>query len=361
MKGTLNLGKVAGIKIEVHWTFMLLLVWVVFSELQRGGTLITSLFSVSLLLILFVCVVLHELGHALVAKRFNTKTQKITLLPIGGMATMDSIPEKPGQEMLVALAGPAVNLAIALVLYLLVPVQAYLAMEPAQILETLNTLSPQTFLFYLFVANVMLVVFNLVPAFPMDGGRVLRSLLALWMDRVQATRIAAGLGEFMAVIFFFLGVLFNPFLILIALFIFISAYGENQMVAQASLLEGHTVKEAMLTNLTKLHPENSMREVVDAVMAGSETDFIVIDRDKIVGVLYNKQIIAHARESEKLVEEVMQRSYKTVETGTEIKKVLALMGSEKRNFFPVVLDQQLVGAIDMNNISEYMLLKATKK
>ncbi len=245
MKGILKLGSVSGIKIEVHWTFTLLLVWVVIAELQRGGNLSSTLFSIALLLLLFVCVVLHELGHALTAKRFRIITKKITLLPIGGMATMEKLPEKPLQEIAVALAGPAVNVIIALVLYFIVPVKSYFGTEPVKILESLNTLSLETFLFYLFAANVMLVLFNLIPAFPMDGGRVFRAFLALKMDRAKATSIATRLGQLMAVFFFLLGVLYNPFLILIALFIFVSAYGENQMVQQHSLLDGHTVKEAV--------------------------------------------------------------------------------------------------------------------
>lgn len=361
MKGTLKFGSVFGIKIEVHWTFALLLLWVVFSDVRQGGNLLTSMFNVSLILILFVCVVLHELGHALTAKKFKINTRQITLLPIGGVATLEKMPEKPSQELLVALAGPAVNVVIAALLYLVVPVKSYLGSPPAQILETLNTLSPQTFVFYLFVANIMLVVFNLVPAFPMDGGRVFRALLAFKLGRVKATAIAAGLGELMAVLFFFLGVLFNPFLILIALFIFVSAYGENEMVKQSSLLKGHTAKEAMLKYITLLHPDDTVQKAIDTLLAGSEKDFVVSEENVIMGVVYQKDIIKNAATPALLVKEIMHGDFKMVEASDEIEKVLELMGKEKRTFFPVTIEKKLIGAIDMSNISEFILLKTSVK
>ncbi|GMN11737.1 site-2 protease family protein [Croceitalea sp. MTPC9] len=357
MKGVLKLGSVSGIKIEVHWTFTLLLIWVVISEILRGGTLLSTLFSIGLILILFVCVVLHELGHALTAKKFHIKTQNITLLPIGGMATMEKIPEKPWQELAVALAGPAVNVVIALLLYLFIPVKDYLGMEPGQILESLNTLNSQTFFFYLFAANVMLVVFNMIPAFPMDGGRVFRALLSFAMDRVKATSIASGLGQLMAVLFFFLGVFSNPFLILIAIFIFISAYGENQMVQQHSLLKGHTAKEATLKYITRLHPEDTAQKAIDTLLAGSEKDFVVTDDNRIVGVLYQKDIIKNTTTPSVLIGDIMQTTFKTVDMSTEMVKVLELIKKDEQNFFPVTKDQQLVGAIDSSNISEFILLK----
>ncbi|MDH3698632.1 MAG: site-2 protease family protein, partial [Flavobacteriaceae bacterium] len=213
MKGSLNLGRVAGIKIEVHWTFVLLLIWVVFLDVQRGGTTASALMNIALILFLFVCVVMHELGHSLTARKFNIATKKITLLPIGGVASIEKMPENPTQELLVALAGPAVNVVLAFLLYLVVPMQTYLSLDAANLERLLSAPSFQTMLFYLFIANIMLVVFNLIPAFPMDGGRVLRALLSYSMGRVKATDIAASVGQVFAIIFFVLGLLFNPFLV----------------------------------------------------------------------------------------------------------------------------------------------------
>ncbi len=359
MKGVLKLGNVSGIKIEVHWTFTLLLVWVVFLDIQRGGTFQTTLFNMALILVLFACVILHELGHALTAKKFNIKTKKITLLPIGGVASLEKMPDKPGEELLVALAGPAVNVIIAVLLSLAIPLRSYFNFDNVVIDEMLFQPSLPNFLFYLFIANVMLVVFNMIPAFPMDGGRVLRALLSFKLGRVKATAIAATLGQAMALIFFVLGLLFNPFLVLIAFFIFFGAYGENQMVKQTSLLEGHVAREAMLTHITLLAPENTIKEVVDILLAGTEKDFVVLQDGQIMGLVFQKNIIKNAGNPSLLVRDIMHRDFKTIDESTEIVKVLELISKEKHSFIPVTSGNKLLGAIDMVNISEFILLKTS--
>ena len=358
MKGVLRLGSVFGIRIEVHWTFTLLLIWVAFLELQQGANFDRILMNEALIVFLFVCVVLHELGHALTAKKFNINTEKIILLPIGGVATLEKMPEKPGQELLVALAGPAVNVVIAILLALIVPVKSYFNFDAVVLEEILFRPTFQNFLFYLFIANVMLVFFNLIPAFPMDGGRVLRALLTFKLGRVEATKIAAGIGQVLAFFFFVLGLFFNPFLILIALFIFFGAYGENQMVKRNSLLEGSLVREATLTNITLLSPVNSIQEVVDILLAGTEKDFVVVENEKIVGIVTQKDVIKHAKTPSLLVKDIMEKSFQTVDASIEIIKVLELMGKEKNSFFPVTDNEKLIGAIDSTNISEFILLKS---
>jgi len=358
MKGVLSLGRIAGIKIEVHWTFTLILVWVVFLDLQSGGNARSSLLNVVLILVLFFCVVLHELGHALTAKKFKINTQKITLLPIGGVASLDKIPEDPKQELLVAIAGPAVNVLIAIVLILIVPFQNYFGLSPEEIEQLFSTVNLQNFLFFIFIANIMLVVFNLIPAFPMDGGRVLRALLSFKMSRVKATNIAAKVGQVFAVIFFMLGLLYNPFLVLIALFIFIGAYAENKMVQQISILKGHKVEEAMLTNITLLKPENTIQEVIEILLAGTEKDFVVLSDDQIVGVLYHKDIITHGKQGSLLVGEIMNHTFKTIEASSEIKDIFNFIKKDRKSFFPVIRNQKLVGAIDMSNIGEFILIQS---
>jgi len=358
MKGALKIGRVAGIKIEVHWTFTLLLLWVVFLDIQRGGTLASSLMNITLILFLFLCVVLHELGHALTAKRMNINTKQITLLPIGGVASLEKMPEKPSEGLLVALAGPAVKGVLAMFLLLIVPVQKYMAMDTAALETLFSTPGWETLLVYLLIANVMLVIFNMIPAFPMDGGRVLRALLSFRMDRVQATDIAASLGQVISVIFFVLGLLYNPFLVLIALFIFIGAYGENQMVKQESLMKGYTIRDAMLTKITVLHPHHTLRDVVELILAGTEKDFIVSDENKVMGVLFQKDIVPHLKRSNKLVQDLMRRQSKSLRADDDLKRFFELVNTEKQRFFPVTdAHGLLLGAIDMQNVSEFLLLK----
>lgn len=359
MKGILKLGKVAGISIEVHWTFSLLLIWVIIMELQREGDLQSALFSVVLILLLFLCVVLHELGHALTASFFHISTKKITLLPIGGVASLEKIPEKPQQELLVSLAGPLVNALIALVLVLFIPFQYYMGLDAVNLEAQLATPSLETLLFFLCIANIMLVVFNLIPAFPMDGGRVLRALLAIFMGRLKATEIASGIGRALAVLFLILGLFYNPFLVLIAFFIYMGAYGENQMVKQSIQLQGYQVKDAMLTKITTFCPENSIEEVIDTILAGTEKDFMVIENNRTVGILHNHNIIKNSKKTDVKVGVVMERSFQTLEETGDLKKLLPLIVSNKQRYFPVISkDKRPVGAIDMNNLSEFLLLKA---
>jgi len=357
MKGFLRLGKVAGIQLEVHWTFALLLIWAGFIEFQNSGNFERVAVNQGFILVLMACVVLHELGHALTARKFGIKTRRIILLPIGGVATLDKMPEKPGQELLVALAGPAVNVVIAILLSLIIPLKSYFNFDNVVVEEMLYAPNWQNFLFYLFIANVMLVVFNLIPAFPMDGGRVLRALLSFKMSRVVATNIAASIGQVLAVVFFILGFFVNPFLILIAFFIFFGAYGENQMVKRNSLLEGHLVKEATLTNITVLRPDNNVQEVIHILLTSSEKDFVVALDQEIKGIVTQKDVIKNAKTPSLLVKDIMDKSFTSIDESTEIIKVLELVAREKTAFFPVTKNSKLIGAIDTINISEFILLK----
>lgn len=357
MKASLNLGSISGIKIIVHWTFFLLILWIVFDELKRGGTINSILFNVAFVFAVFVCVVLHELGHALTAKRFGINTKKITLLPIGGMASLDKIPESPKQELLVVVAGPLVNVVIAILLYLILPINELARLSFADNLETFSNLSFQNFLLYLFIVNIGLVVFNIIPAFPMDGGRILRALLAMKIDRVKATQIASSIGQFIAIMFLLVGLLYNPFLIFIALFIFLGAYGENKMVLHLSLLKGHTVEDAMMTNITIFKPEDSISLVVDKIISGTENNFVVIKDSTITGLLYHQDIIENSSKN-LLVKDIMDTKFKTLDVDDELKEVYRLIQSKTKSFFPVVENKKFVGAIDNMNLNEYILLQS---
>lgn len=357
MKANLNLGSISGIKIIVHWTFFFLIAWIVFSELHRGGTTESIVFNVVLVLAVFACVVLHELGHALTAKHFGISTKKITLLPIGGMASLERIPESPKQELLVTLAGPLVNVAIAILLYFLVPVNTFMHLNFTETLETLMGFTLQNFLFYLFLVNIGLVLFNMVPAFPMDGGRILRALLAMKTNRAKATQIASNIGQFIAVLFLLLGLLFNPFLIIIALFVFLGAYGENQMVQHLALLKGHSVEEAMLTNISTFKPDDSIDLVVNKIISGTENNFVVIENHQIKGILYHKDIIENSNKNV-LVKDIMDTTFNTVKNTDSLSKIYDIIFSEKKPFVPVLKEEKLIGVIDATNLNEYILLQA---
>ena len=359
MKGSLVLGTVGGIKIVIHWTFTLLLAWVVFSTLKQGGNTAMAIFNIVLVLVLFFCVVLHEFGHARMARRFGIDTRSITLLPIGGVAALEKMPEKPREELAVALAGPAVNVLISLLLLLVVPIRKYSGFTEEQWEQFFTNPSLDTFLVYLLMANILLVVFNLIPAFPMDGGRVLRAILGFSYNRAKATEIAARLGQGVSLLFLMLGLLFNPFLVIIAIFVFFGAYAENKMVQQDHQLQGHVVREALLTDITLLHPEDVLKKAIDTILKGTEKDFIVTWDHGVAGILSNKTILKHAGHPDKTVQELMATRFMTVGPNTGLQEAIQLMSQHQVTFLPVLDKERLIGAISRENISEFILLKAS--
>lgn len=217
-----KIARVAGIDVSVHWSFLLLLGWVAFSAFASGGV-VNALFNLQLVIAVFGCVVLHELGHAMAARQFGIATRGITLLPIGGVASLDRMPRRPLQELWIAVAGPLVNVFIAAALVLVIPLSQLTPLG-------LFVVSPVTMLQRLFWINVGLVLFNMLPAFPMDGGRVLRATLALVLPYVDATRIAAGVGKVMAVLLGIVGLFKSPMLLLVAVFVYLAGSAEARMV-----------------------------------------------------------------------------------------------------------------------------------
>ncbi|MGK7371355.1 MAG: site-2 protease family protein [Candidatus Halalkalibacterium sp. M3_1C_030] len=360
MKSSLQLGTYAGIKVQIHWTFWLLIVWIVLRELFMGNSVESMLWSSAFIGLLFLCVVFHEYGHALTARRFGINTEKITLLPIGGVASLEDMPEDPKQEFLVAIAGPLVNVAIALLLYPLVPLENYVNQSPEELQQTLSTIQASNLLFYLFSANVMLVLFNLLPAFPMDGGRVLRALLSMKMNRVMATKIASGVGQFLAMIFFFIGIFYNPILLLIAIFVFFGAQAESSMIKNIDLLQGYKVKDAMMTDITMVSPDDTLQDMVDIIISGAEKNFVVAEDDRLRGVLFQDELIRSIQNYKRdtPVREVMSEDYGTVQAGEDLNSIFRKIRRHKRSFFPVLDGEKVVGSIDMENINEFITIQA---
>jgi Zn-dependent protease/CBS domain-containing protein len=352
MNWSLYLGRYAGIKVFIHWTFSLLLLWIAISGISQGQSTNQILWTILFILAVFGCVTLHEFGHALMAKRFNFKTKYITLLPIGGLAQMEKLPDDPRQELLVAIAGPLVNVAIALALF---PFIGSAAIDT----EELSSISLANFPVYLFTVNIILAVFNLLPAFPMDGGRVLRALLSFKMDRAKATRIAAGLGQFMALGFVFAGLFYNPFLVLIGIFIFLGAQAENNMVQHQSQLRGYLVEDVLMTDFHVLSPDDPLSKPANLLLDSQSTDFIVTQDAKIVGILSRSELIRGLSQQGKdgKVSQAMNTTFKTITAKEALEEIYLEMKSTGQSILPVVEGSQLVGILDAENISEFLLIK----
>jgi Zn-dependent protease/CBS domain-containing protein len=356
MRWSWRLGEAAGIGIFAHWTFLVLLGFVLAAHLMTGSSLGTALEGVAFVSAIFGCVVLHELGHALAARRYGIRTLDITLLPIGGMARLERMPDDPRQELCVALAGPAVNVAIASGLFLIIQV----AEQVAATYEVVAV--AEGFLRKLMWTNMALVVFNLIPAFPMDGGRVLRALLARRIAYVRATRIAASAGQAMAVVFAAIGLFFSSWwiLILIAAFVYIAAGQEARAVQTHALLKNGNARTAMMTRFHVLSPDNTLGAAATELLAGSQEDFPVLNERRLVGVLPRNTLIkALARTGpDTPVDDVMERDYPVAQEADTLEDAFEKINSGRCSSLPVVRDGHVVGVVTLGNIEDWMLVRS---
>lgn len=357
MRWSWKLGQVAGIGIFVHWTFLILVGWIVLTNAPSG--LAATLETLALVLTLFGCVVLHELGHALTARAFGVATRDITLLPIGGVARMERIPEDPTQEFWIAIAGPAVNVVIALALFGWLAVRAGLASVTAWTPEA--DVSRSDFLTTLMVANVFLVLFNLVPAFPMDGGRVLRASLAcITGNYVGATRIAAAVGQGIAILFGFLGLFTNPFLVFIALFVYLGAQEEAQQVQERAEFRGVPVRAAMMTRLRTLAPGDTLTSAAHELLAGAQQDFPIVEAGRLVGLLQRGDLVRVLADGggQQPIEAVMLREFPTATEDEPLGPAFERMRAAGVMAMPVVRGGQLAGVLTAENVAEWSLVRA---
>lgn len=354
MKWSLKLGKLLGVDVYVHFTFLLLLAFLGFYYWRVTQNVEAALRGVGFIVALFGCVVLHELGHALMARRYGIQTRDITLLPIGGVARLAKMPEKPMQEFWVALAGPAVNVVIAAVLF--VGLAATGGFTPVEQITVTNG----SFWQRLMVLNVLLVAFNLLPAFPMDGGRVLRALLAMRLGRRRATAIAANVGQGMAILFGIFGFLYNPFLIFIGIFVYLGAQAEAGMVEMQSALEGLRVRDAMMTRFRTLAPQDTLGKAVTELLAGSQQDFPVIENDLPIGILRRNDLVKALSEGRRdaVVTDGMCRDCETVDEAAALKGVVETMRERQCATMPVVAGGRIVGLLTLENISEMIMVHA---
>ncbi|MCB0675346.1 MAG: site-2 protease family protein [Saprospiraceae bacterium] len=375
MRSSFQIARFFDIPVRLHWTFFLLLAWVGYTGyLQDRGWIYIS-WWILLVLTVFLCVVLHEFGHALTARRYGVQTRDIILSPIGGIARLEKLPENPIHEFRVAIAGPLVNLAIAA---LLSPVIWLLFSREFQHLVGWATGTPPAmdgsesslpgyFLPSIFLLNITLAVFNMLPAFPMDGGRILRALLSLRYGRTTATRIAARLGQALAILLALYGLWRiddNFITVIIGVFVFITATQEYQFVRIESLLEEHCVGEVMRGQFTRLLANQAVETAFRELQRGGEKNFLVFDDEgDLLGVLHDRDILSllKANVESDLIAEHLLPAPPPADPGDTLKQVFDLMQRERYRILPVQQDGQLIGVIDVHAIHHFLQLQRKLK
>jgi len=354
MRWSWRIGSLAGIGVYVHATFFLLILFILFDNWHQGKSLATALAGVVFVLAIFGCIVLHELGHALAARHYGIRTRDITLLPIGGLARLERMPDIPIQELWVALAGPAVNAVIAGGLF---GFDYLTGIHPD--LATFHWVGG-SFLNKLMGVNFWLLAFNLIPAFPMDGGRVLRAILATRLEYTRATAIAARVGQGIAFLFGLVGLFTDPFLLFIALFVWMGAEQEAAMGHVRTSLGQIPVQLAMLTDFRTLQPDDTLAVAINHVLAGSQQDFPVVFGDHVLGMLTREDLLRLLAQggTDARVRDAMNRDIATADSHDMLEKALGILRDCKCRSLPVVHDGRLVGLLTMENVAEFLMIQA---
>lgn len=365
MKWSWRVGSIAGIALYIHATFFLLLAYLAIVNYQATRNALEALNGVVFVVAVFGTVVLHELGHAFAAKRYGIATKDITLLPIGGIARLERMPRDPRQEMVVALAGPAVNVGIAVLIYagLMITGGFPDLVEGAALSEGFLQ---RGFFARLLAVNIWLVLFNLIPAFPMDGGRVLRAFLAMRTDDyAEATERAARVGRFFALLFGMLGlfVLGNPLLVFVALFVWLAAAGEAAAVQTSVMLDGVPIQRMMIRDVETLSPDDPLARPVRLILDGFQQDFPVVMNGAVQGMLTRAKLLKALAErgDQTRVGEVMDREFQQASPWEQADDVLTRLKACGCHSMPVIRDGQLLGVLTMDNVGEYVMVQAALK
>ncbi len=378
MKGSLRIVRIYGIPVELHWTFIFILLGAIYWGFNQGGGWVSAVWFLTLILSLFFCVLLHEFGHALTARRFGVSTKDIILSPIGGIARLNKLPEKPLHEFLVAAAGPAVNLMIALALS---PV--YFFSDPQKQLQLIGSVLPSSnvfvinlslgerLVFFLLFLNILLALFNLLPAFPMDGGRILRALLSIKLDRRKATQVSMYIGQAIAILFIFMGLMeteigsmkMSIMIAFIGLFVFMSASNEYRYVRFSHLLEKAFVKDLLRQKLSPVYLETPMELVLETYSEGEQRSFAVFDKwHTLIGLIPEEKIQEAMKKKDfgKAAEFYMCTYKFPVTREDTVKHAMDSMQEAELSVLPVFEKDKFVGLLDYHAVNEYVA-EQTKK
>lgn len=351
MKWSFQIGKLFGIPIRVHFTFLLLLLFIGISGSKQGGST-SAVFGMATIVFIFFCVILHEVGHSLMAKHYGINVKDIVLLPIGGVSRMDEIPENPKEEINISLVGPLVSFGLAILFFILAKL-----LNQSISFKSL-TIFRGNLIANLFWINSILGLFNLIPAFPMDGGRVLRGILATSMDSLKATKIAVGVGQGFAILLFFIGIFFNWWMALIAIFIYLGAEGEERMMTVRASLAKSPVRLAMLTDFHTVSPDETIGQVLERICHSLQQDFPVMEKDEMVGILTREAIFStlHKHEKSAWVKDIMQKDFISTTEDAPLSDIYKTMTIHNLSMIPVMKEKKLKGMINLEQIGKYHMI-----
>lgn len=345
-----SIGRFLGIDVFVHGSFLILVAFLGLSQFAATGSATGAAVGMLALFAVFACVLLHEYGHALAARRYGIETKRITLLPIGGIAQLERMPEKPREQLVVAFAGPLVNLVLATVAFGLHSFSGTLGLTTGASVEAA--------LMFLVWVNVAMFVFNLLPALPMDGGRILRAILAMRMRALRATEVAAHVGRFFAIGLGVVGLFVNPFLILIAVFVWFGATQEVQLARARVGLSGASVGTAMATEFVTLSPTDRLSEAAERIMRTHQSVFPVEHGGQLVGLVTQDDLLAAVAEGKySAVGTIMSTQFDSVEPHEDLEPVFLRLLSQRQGSLPVVEGARLVGLITREGLQRFVALR----
>jgi Zn-dependent protease/CBS domain-containing protein len=361
VKYSWRIGRLFGIGIFLHATFPLMVLWVAWRYYDQNGLMSEAFEGVVFILAVFAIVVMHELGHALTARRFGIATRDIILLPIGGVARLERMPEDPKQELLIAVAGPAVNVVLAAIFLAIAVLLG--DPDPGSISGSVGLAG--SFVDNMIWVNVALIAFNALPAFPMDGGRVLRALLAMRFDYARATEIAATVGKGFAVLFGVAGVLVlqNPLLVVIAFFVWLGASGEASQARFRHDVAGARAAAVLIRDMVILAPDDPLEIGIERVLAGFQQDFPVVEGGVLVGILTREDLLRALNTEGRSgnVRDAMRTEFPVVSLEDGIEHTFTMLQASGLRTIPVVSNGALIGVVTTENIAEYLMLRSALK
>lgn len=349
MKYSFKIFSIFGIPIELHVSFlglMLIIYIIAFLNLVPYVNILTAV----LITLIFVSVIIHELSHSYVAKRYGIKIERIVLLPIGGISEMEEIPKDPSKELRIALAGPVSNLILGGISYLI-------------LISSITYLSNsiQGYFYYFILVNILLGFFNLLPAFPMDGGRILRAFLAERMSFIKATKLAANIGKQLAIIMAIIGVFINFLLILVAIYVYLGAEAEYQSVLLSTLLEDDKVKDVMTTDVHTVKSTSTVKETLRTMFKEKHMGYPVTNEGDLVGIVtFHDLSKVPEAEQETPIKNIMTTELIASHPDESLIETIEKLNRNRIGRVPVVLENRLVGIVSKTDVTQILQRKETK-